>query len=277
MRFKRMTMLLLVVLMFFSFNTQGFAKEINRGEVQTKLTDEIILSLTEDDLDNIYNILVDYKENNPDVTEEELDKIATEFYIETYNKKQIDIKPLGYYDDLLESSTGMNSQEVALSKQYPSDLPAVYTSSKMANNEAGSRYSSGAYLGNQDAFRHTAWNALLVQRFYRLGKGSVSQVIAKTKMWTDAHENGATKPDGLSSSQFAEDKRMDLLNNAAGRVIGETYYDSSEASILTRVQYYVDNGWCQRIKTDSQMGYSFDQMKAISTWTLRSTNTVRKK
>lgn len=111
-----MTMLLLVVLMFFSFNTQGFAKEINRGEVQTKLTDEIILSLTEDDLDNIYNILVDYKENNPDVTEEELDKIATEFYIETYNKKQIDIKPLGYYDDLLESSTGMNSQEVALSK-----------------------------------------------------------------------------------------------------------------------------------------------------------------
>lgn len=166
----------------------------------------------------------------------------------------------------------MNSQEVALSKKYPSDLAAVYSSSQIANSETTKRYISGQYLGNADAFRHTAWNALLVQRFYRLGKGSVSQVMAKTKMWTDAHENRAANSSNLSTSQFAQDKSMDLLNNAAGRLIGETYYDSSEASILTRAQYYVDNGFCQRIRADSQLNYSLSQMKAVSTWTLKSSN-----
>lgn len=276
-------MLLFTVLMFFSISTQSFAEKNYNGELnelaQTELTDEIILSLTEDDLDNLYNILVDYKENNPDATEQNLDQIATEFYIESYdkNKNENTVNPLGFYDDLIENATGMNSQEVALAKKYPSDLAAVYSSSKMANAESNRRYNSGAYLGNQDAFRHTAWNALLMQRFYVLGKGNVSEVMARTKLWTDAHEYGTPKPSEMSSSQFSQDQTMDLLNNAAGRVIGESYYNSSETSILQRVQYYVDNGWCKKAKTNSQMNYSFYEMIAIPTWNLSTTNTTGKK
>ncbi len=279
-KFNKTAILLLIGVMFLSVSTQTFAEKTPGSElsnnIQTELTDEVILSLTGDDLEELYIILVDYKESNPDATEEDLDEIATEFYIETYNKNKDIVRPFGWYDNLLESATGMNSQEVALSKQYPSDLAAVYSTSKMANAESGRRYNSGALLGNQDAFRHTAWNALLVQRFYRLGKGNVTQVMAKTKMWTDAHEDGATNP-GFSSSQWAQDKSMDLLNNAAGRYIGETYYDTAESLILERVQYYIDNGFCQKIKTNSQMEYTFEQMKAIPTWNLSATNTTGKK
>lgn len=273
---------MLVVFMFVSTSSTSFAEKnssekIKIEKVQTELTDEIILSLTGDDLETLYNLLVTYKEGNPNIKENELDDIARQYYIDTYNNSINEIKPFGYYDSLLESSTGMNSQEVALAQQYPSDLPAVYSSSKMANSEASNRYFSGAYLGNQDAFRHTAWNALLVQRFYRLGKGTVTLVMARTKMWTDAHEYGTPNDSGLSTSQFSQDRSMDLLNNAAGRLIGETYYNSSEYSILQRAQYYIDNGFCQKIKADNQMDYTFSQMKAISTWTLKGTNTVGKK
>lgn len=282
-KFKKLPIVLLTGVIFFSISNQSFAERIisnqlqEQVKVQKELTDEILLSYTEEDFANLYDILINFKDSNPGATEDELDEIATDFYIEAYNDKLNTINPSGYYDELLEDATGMNSQELALAKSYPSDLPAVYLTSKLANAEATRRYNSGAFLGNQDAFRHASWNALLVQRFYRLGKGTVTEVTAKTKMWTDAHENGAKNSGGLSTSQFSQDKTMDLLNNAAGRELTQTYYDSSEYLIFERVQYYVDNGLCKKIKTDKQMGYSFEQMKAIPTWNLYASNTTGKK
>lgn len=169
----------------------------------------------------------------------------------------------------------MNPDELALSKKYPSDLAAVYSSSQIANNQAGSRYYSGAYLGNQDAFRHASWNALLICRFYALGKGDFNWCLTRTREWTTAHETGASVDYSLSAAQRQADYDMDILNNAAGRAAAETTY-TSEALALQNVQYYVDNGFCKRIKTDAQMTYDYSQMKAIPTWTLRTTNTVGK-
>ena len=262
---KVMSLMLAIIMMFSMATISSFAS------VQEELTEEVILSLTGDEVQNCYNLLLDTKEKNPNITYDELNNMAKQFYLDCYNNRT-----RGQYDQLLINATGMNAQEVALAQQYPTDLAAVYTSSGIANTKANSRYYSGKFLGNADAFRHTSWNALLVQRFYRLGIGSPSVCMSKTKMWTDAHEYGTGNVYGLSSSQFEQDRSMDLLNNAAGRCIGETYYDSYEYSILEKVQDYTDKGYCQRIKKDHQMGYSFEEMKAIPTWSLRSTNTVGK-
>lgn len=71
---------------------------------------------------------------------------------------------------------------------------------------------------------------------------------------------------------------MKNLNNAAGRAAAETTY-TSEAAALNKVQSYVDQGFCKRIMTDSQINqhYSAEQMRSVATWTLRATNTTGKK
>lgn len=100
MKLKRISMLLLALLMFFSISTQGFANKGDQVQDQSNLTqvlsDEVILSLTEDDLGTIFDILLEYKEKNPIDTEEELDGLATKLYIEAYNKKTTEIKPSSY-------------------------------------------------------------------------------------------------------------------------------------------------------------------------------------
>ena len=216
-----------------------------------------------------------YKKNNPNCTNEDLDRLATEFYIEAYNAHGHTPVPNSWYDDLLISASGMNPDELALSKKYPSDLAAVYSSAKIANNKASSRYNQGAYLGNQDAFRHAAWNALLICRFYALQKGDFAWCLTRTREWTTAHETGAPDDANLTAAQKKADYDMDILNNAAGRAAAETTY-TSEALALEKVQYYVDNGFCKRIKTDAQMTYTYEQM-LNDTWTLRPTNTVGKR
>lgn len=240
------------------------------------LTDEMILSLTASDYEECYEYLVQFRENNIDCTNQELDKVAKEFYIWRYNEKLNSPIQNSFYDDLLLDATGLNADELVLAKKYPSDLAAIYSSAQKANNQAKSRYNSGAYLGNQDAFRHASWNALIICRFYALGKGDFDWCLNRTREWTTAHETGAEIDTALSASQRQADYDMDILNNAAGREAARTTF-TSEAAALTRVQSYVDDGYCKRIKSDSQMGYVYEQMKNISSWTLKPTNTVGKK
>ncbi|MGL5254205.1 MAG: DUF6973 domain-containing protein [Brevinema sp.] len=239
------------------------------------LTDEVLQSMTPDDFNDCYNYLLEYKQSNPNCTNEELDSIASDFYIAAYNEHGRTPTTRSWYDDLLMSAGNMNPDELALSKKYPSDLAAVYSSSQIANNEAESRYNQGAYLGNQDAFRHAAWNALLICRFYALQKGDFNWCLTRTREWTTAHETGAPYDGNLTSTQRQADYDMDILNNAAGRAAAETTY-TSEYLALKEVQKYVDNGWCKRIKTDSQMTYDYSTMLNY-TWTLRPTNTVGKR
>lgn len=267
---KKIWGMLLVVIIGCVFSTTVVcAKE---GE----LTDEIILSLTADDYEECYDRLLEYKESNPNCTDKELDAMAEDIYIQLYMEKSSMPSACSFYDDLVATIDDMNAEELALAKKYPSDLAAVYSSTKIANREAKSRYNSGAYLGNQDAFRHAAWNALIICRFYALGKGDYTWCMNRTREWTTAHETGAEADATLSAAQRKVDYEMDILNNAAGRAAAETTY-TSEAAALAEVQEYVDNGYCKRIKTDSQTTYSLEQMAAISTWKLRATNTVGKK
>jgi hypothetical protein len=115
-----------------------------------------------------------------------------------------------------------------------------------------------------------------IESTYDLGKGTQSICAARAKLWTDAHEYGSANDGSLSTSQFQADRQMDLLNNAAGRELSETYYDALEVSVIAGAQYYADTGVLKRIKTDAQNNYTYSQMQAISTWTLRSSNATGK-
>lgn len=261
----------LVILICLLFTAQAFAEERN------ELTNDVILSMTADDYATCYRILLNCKKSQVNLSNDELDEIATEFYIATYKGRQGSLQVTSWYDNLLMNETGINSDELALAKMYPSDLAAVYTASSIANTETTSRYNKGLYLGNADAFRHAAWSALLVCRFYALGKGNFAWCSSRANEWTTAHETGATVDSSLSSSQRAADHEMDILNNAAGRAAAETTY-TSESLALSKVQNYVDNGFCKRIMTNAQMNanYGYADMKNVSSWTLKATNTVGK-
>lgn len=268
---KRIIMMLFTFSMLVAVSITSFA-----ASSKEELTDDVIRSLSDKDFSDCYDYLLKYKQNNPSCTDDELDALATNFYIEAYQSKGSTPAPIdSFYDDLIISASGMNPEELALSKKYPSDLAAVYSASGIAQNEAEKRYWGGAFLGNKDAFRHTSWNALIICRFYALGKGDYNWCSERTRLWTTAHETGSKKQNGQSDAQFAVDKQMDLLNNAAGRAAAETTY-TSEGLALQKVQQYVDSGLCKRIKTDAQTSYQPAQMFAIPTWTLRQTNTAGK-
>lgn len=269
---KKILSLVLACAMLFAMSVTAFAV----GASPDLLSEDIILSLTLQDHEACYDYLLQYKEDNPAATSAELDAVAADFYAELYEEKASSPAPAdSWYDELLHNQFGMNDDEIELASQYPSDLAAIYTSSNIAQNEADDRYWAGAYLGNKDAFRHAAWNALIICRFYALGKGNFEWCLERTRIWTTAHETGAEKPAGISTAQFNVEKEMDILNNAAGRAAAEDTY-TSEYLALEEVQYYVDNGFCKRIKTDAQITYELEQMALISPWTLRSTNTAGK-
>ena len=269
---KKLTALFLAVAMCMTMSVPASAVSH-----ETELTDAVLLTLSAEDHENCYTYLLQYKEDNPDCSNEELDAVAEEFYISVYNEKASIAAPNSWYDDLIPGWSSLNEEERELGRQYPSDLAALYTSSGIANTETESRYTAGFYLGNADAFRHAAWNALLICRFYALGKGDYEWCRARAQEWTTAHESGAEVDTNLSAAQREADHDMDLMNNAVGRMAAETTY-TSEAAALRQVQEYVDDGYCKRIMTDAQIraDYEYEDMIAVSTWTIRTTNTVGK-
>lgn len=269
---KRAISVYLLVVMSLVLIVPALAVEKGSSE----LTDEILLALTNEDHEKCYNYLLEYKRENPTSTNLELDKIATDYYVQAYNEKAGVAQPNSWYDDLVLNAGLMNSEELALAKKYPSDVAAVYSSSQIATNETKARYSAGLYLGNGDAFRHASWNALLICRFYALQKGDFEWCLMRTREWTTAHE--ASEDMNLSAAQRKVDHDMDILNNAAGRAAAETTY-TSEAAALRKVQEYVDNGFCHRIMTDAQIkaDYKYNDMLGVSNWSLTYTNAVGKK
>lgn len=263
---KKLVSFVLSVVLILSLSVPVFGSE----QKSKTLSVEIIQSLSTQDLIDCYDMLLAHKEEKPFVTNDQLDALATNFYISTYQNKLNTPAPM-IYDGL-----GLNPDEAAMARQYPSDLAAYGSSANIAMNESENRYWAGSYYGNKDAFRHASWNALLVCRFYALGKGDVNWCINRTRLWTNAHETGSIKPANQSAAQWEVDQEMDYLNNAAGRAAAETTY-TSEALALQKVQHYVDNGYCKRIKTDAQMTWDPEDMWAkVPVWTLRTTNTVGK-
>lgn len=51
------------------------------------ISSKILLAMTAEDHERCYEYLLDYKEENPNISNIELDKVATEFYIQIYENK----------------------------------------------------------------------------------------------------------------------------------------------------------------------------------------------
>ena len=51
------------------------------------ISSKILLAMTAEDHERCYEYLLDYKEENPNISNIELDKVATEFYIQMYENK----------------------------------------------------------------------------------------------------------------------------------------------------------------------------------------------
>jgi hypothetical protein len=105
-------------------------------------------------------------------------------------------------DDLVYSSTGLNTLEIALFAKNPSVGYKVFSCARLAN-DASSKYwaASTIHNGNGDAFRHCLWSgclALATKLDYTL-----------VEQWGNAHEDGTPNNPPLESS-------MDKYNNLQG-------------------------------------------------------------
>jgi hypothetical protein len=105
-----------------------------------------------------------------------------------------------------------------------------------AEQAARAKYkNSEQWLGEGDAFRHMAWQALMAQKYGRIPAMAVGL----------AHEMGLGGQFG-SPNQTAKEEEMDLANNALGRDIGLKSSDVNEMmkaledAIATRKAQYLD-------------------------------------
>jgi hypothetical protein len=125
-------------------------------------------------------------------------------------------------DKFLASYTGESSNFATLSLDYPFPTPdnlnpvekalfeqnaliafKVFLCGRSAVDEAARRYKAASlHNGNGDAFRHSFWNALMVD----------SVGVTWAEKWATAHETGA-------SGQPQNEKTMDLHNNSVGRTL----------------------------------------------------------
>ncbi len=287
---KRIILILLVVAMLIALRVPAIAQNNTTEDllVSTATLEygvyfplaEAVIFLTDDDFIEAFNLLLAFSRNNPVHTETDLNRIATEFYFQRSYERRNVISGRNFWYDLPFVQARLNPHEIALLNQFPADFAAVASSARIAINRAENRYTTGLHLGNGDAFRHALWNGLLAQRFHALQRGwSLSQILTRTRTWTDAHETGASRPADASVAQFETEQRMDFLNNALGRYFFERLYLANrnnvmEAAIIREIEDSIDRGSGQRIRTDAQLNWTRAQMVNVSTWILRSTNTA---
>jgi hypothetical protein len=115
----------------------------------------------------------------------------------------------------------------------PREAPEL---AKRAENAAKAKYkNSEQWLGEGDAFRHMAWQALMTQKYGRIPAAVVGY----------AHEMGLGGLLG-NPEQTQKEEEMDLANNALGRDIGAKYSNVNdmmqalEEAIATRKAQYLD-------------------------------------
>ena len=111
----------------------------------------------------------------------------------------------------------LTREEFWVLAKYPRIVSDAQAATKAALDLTNQYFPNWAqYQDKADAFRHAIWNAFL-------GKAA-----APYKEWSyecnkfarelsDAHEEGASQPDGMTDEEWALDKNMDLHNNGVGR------------------------------------------------------------
>lgn len=122
----------------------------------------------------------------------------------------------------------------------PKEAPEL---AKRAENAARAKYqNSEQWLGEGDAFRHMAWQALMTQKY-----GRVPAAIAGY-----AHELGLGGPLG-NPDQTNREEQMDLANNAIGRDIGAKYNNVND--MMAAIEEAIQTGKAQYLDANQRRGY----------------------
>lgn len=90
---KKVLSIILSLTMVFAMSVTAFAAE-PKAEI---LTDVILQAMTPQDFISCYDYLLQYKQENPTCSNDQLDEIASNFYINTYNSRGNTLSPASWY------------------------------------------------------------------------------------------------------------------------------------------------------------------------------------
>lgn len=180
-----------------------------------------------------------YMEENPNLTDEEINEYFKKVIVENYDENLVALDNISMfaYDyanalPVVSSKLGINEKKVFNSN--PAKGALVLSNAKAAINMTSQHWKNthGYHNDNADAFRHVLWNA------YNAHDCGVSYA----KQFADAHEK--------DNPNDALENKMDLFNNNLGRNIGSRSYsgNSSQVSYAIRqaVLKAVKNGEARR-------------------------------
>lgn len=203
--------------------------EIGNGEYY--LTDEEVTTVTFESLiainekikdDNILELYSEEKAN------EIVAKLIKESINDTEGTKSRS------YDYEIPGWDNLNSAEKDLAKKHPIEFTSYALTAVAAGNLAEAYYGeSQLYQGNGDAFRHSYWNAILVQE---LGNDPLHGT-QRARTWTTAHE----------ATSSGNDKEMDLFNNEVGIYHAYLNFNDTRSQLSDALRKQVSQGGLVRI------------------------------
>ncbi|MDD4107706.1 MAG: hypothetical protein PHH93_03190 [Prolixibacteraceae bacterium] len=136
----------------------------------------------------------------------------------------------------------LNSSEFWYFVWHPALASPIKKATEKANSLTESNYpESGKWRDKADAFRHAIWNVLIC-KYIGEDKNEISDCTKRADDFTTKHETGADKPSTMTDVDWELDKKMDLHNNAQGRM----YFES--------VAWIVKVGWfkVKRVRAPSE-------------------------
>lgn len=171
------------------------------------------------DFQEVVDMILELKSDNPDWTEEEI-------IVEMDDKIQAQRGIIDIWNSLTDS-------EKKLVVRYPFDALKVNEAKNVATSQTELKFGYNGLGDRSDAFRHGIWN----------GKMTILIGADKAELFATAHEDKditGVESDGYSKE---EHKNMDLHNNAIGRQLGELYSDSTDDELADIIYdaIYVEN------------------------------------
>ncbi|WP_437368411.1 DUF6973 domain-containing protein [Bacillus inaquosorum] len=201
--------------------------EVYLTEYEIRKTDFNLLSKVFNDLEK--------KTSNKNYTEEELNQIAAKEIKQALQNKSTSFSTMGFS---IPGFGELTDAEIRLAQSNPTEFVKYGNAAQEAKTEAEKYYGKSQLgKGNGDAFRHSYWNARLVQSF----GGGPSHGYNRAKVWATAHE----------SNSKGIDKEMDLMNNETGRFLAtQNYYTYSSVKYSSVLRNMVKQGSLVRIVND---------------------------
>lgn len=180
-----------------------------------------------------------YMEENPNLTDEEINNYFKNLIIQNYDESLVALDNISMYAydyanalPIVSSRLGTNEKKVFNSNPAKGVLVLSNAQAAITMTSQHWKNTHEYHNDNADAFRHTLWNA------YNAHDCGVSYA----KQFADAHEK--------DNPNDALENQMDLFNNALGRTIGSRSYsgNSSQVSYAIRqaVLKAVKNGEARR-------------------------------